>query len=208
VSRRLLLLRHGRTAWNAEDRAQGHADIELDDAGHVQAAAVARHLARLGIDRVWSSDLTRARQTAGYVAEACGLTVGYDARLREFDVGERQGLTLDEFAERFPAEHAAWARGEGEPRVPAGEVSTEVAARIVPALHDCLAVLDDGRTGLVVAHGASLKVALAGLLGWPAHLAGSLRGMGNCCWATVETTVEGPGAGRVRLSGYNQNAPV
>lgn len=204
MSRRLILLRHGRTAWNESGRAQGHADIGLDETGHVQARSAARHLARVGAEALWSSDLVRARQTAGYLAAACGLDPAYDARLREFDVGERQGLTLDEFAERHPKEYSAWARGNGLVPVKGGEEAVDVERRIVPALRDCLCALSRGRTGIVVTHGAALKVAVAGLLGWPREVSFSLKGVDNCAWVIVEEIEHG---GRLRLAAYNRKVP-
>lgn len=204
MSRRLILLRHGRTAWNDAGRAQGHADIELDATGHAQAEAAARHLATADIAGLWSSDLTRARETAGYLADRLGLPVDEDPRLREFDVGERQGLTLAEFAERFPEEYGAWQRGDGLVPVKGGEVSDDVEARMVPALQDCLAHLDRGQTGLVVTHGAALKVAVTGMLGWPGALAASLKAVDNCAWVTLEEIEHG---GRLRLAGYNEKTP-
>lgn len=203
MSRRLLLLRHGRTAWNDAGRAQGHADIELDATGHVQAELAARHLADLEIAGLWASDLTRARQTAGYLADRTGLDVEEDARLREFDVGERQGLTLAEFADRFPEEYSAWMRGDGLVPVKGGEVSEEVEARMVPALRECLDALDHGETGLVVTHGAAMKVAVTGLLQWPLELAASLKAVDNCAWITLDEIEHG---GRLRLAGYNEKA--
>lgn len=204
MSRRLLLLRHGRTAWNDAGRAQGHADIELDATGHAQAELAARHLADLEIAGLWASDLTRARQTAGYLADRTGLDVEEDARLREFDVGERQGLTLAEFADRFPEEYSAWMRGDGLVPVKGGEVSEEVEARMVPALRECLDALDHGETGLVVTHGAAMKVAVTGLLQWPLELAASLKAVDNCAWITLDEIEHG---GRLRLAGYNEKAP-
>ncbi|HEY0773401.1 MAG TPA: histidine phosphatase family protein [Nocardioidaceae bacterium] len=204
MSRRLLLLRHGRTAWNDAGRAQGHADIELDATGHVQAELAARHLADLEIAGLWASDLTRARQTAGYLADRTGLDVEEDARLREFDVGERQGLTLAEFADRFPEEYSAWMRGDGLVPVKGGEVSEEVEARMVPALREILDALDHGETGLVVTHGAAMKVAVTGLLQWPLELAASLKAVDNCAWITLDEIEHG---GRLRLAGYNEKAP-
>lgn len=204
MSRRLVLLRHGRTSWNEEGRAQGHADIELDPKGHLQAEVAARHLASLGVDALWSSDLARARQTAGYVASACGLTPAYDDRLREFDVGERQGLTLDEFAERFPDEYSSWVRGEGLMPVKGGELSEDVELRIVPALQECLGSLSHGETGLVVTHGAAMKVAVVGMLGWPQDHTASLKAVDNCAWITLEEIEHG---GRLRLAAYNRKAP-
>jgi glucosyl-3-phosphoglycerate phosphatase len=204
VSRRLVLLRHGRTAWNESGRAQGHADIELDRTGHAQAESAARQLAGLDPAALWSSDLARARQTADYVASTCGLSPKYDDRLREFDVGERQGLTLDEFAERYPDEYSSWVRGDGLLPVRGGEVTEDVERRIVPALRECLGSLSHGETGLVVTHGAAMKVAVTGLLGWPRDLTISLKGVDNCAWVVLEEIEHG---GRLRLAAYNQKAP-
>lgn len=204
MSRRLLLLRHGRTAWNDAGRAQGHADTELDATGHAQSEAAARHLAGRDLSSLWASDLTRARQTAGYLAERTGLPVTEDPRLREFDVGERQGLTLAEFAERFPEEYTAWVHGDGLVPVKGGEVTEDVEARMVPALRDCLSRLEHGETALVVTHGAAIKVAVSALLDWPAELAGSLQDVDNCAWVTLEEIEHG---GRLRLAGYNEKAP-
>ena len=147
TARRLVLLRHGQTSWNEAGRAQGHADISLDATGHAQAAAAAPYLAAVRPVALWSSDLARARETCGYVAEAAGLSVKHDERLREFDVGARQGLTLDEFAVRFPDEHAQWVAGDEPMPVAGGETADDVCARMVPVLRECLDSLDAGRPG-------------------------------------------------------------
>lgn len=201
MSRRLILLRHGRTSWNESGRAQGHADVELDPTGHAQARAAARHLSGLDVARLWASDLQRARQTAEYLSDELGMPVEQDPRLREFDVGERQGLTLAEFAERFPEEYSAWLSGEGLVPVKGGEVSEDVAARMVPALRERIEELSHGETVLVVTHGAAMKVAVAGLLEWPLELAAGLKAVDNCAWVTVEEIEHG---GRLRLAGYNE----
>ena len=166
TGRRLVLLRHGRTPWNRVGRAQGHADVEIDDLGHAQAAAVAPYLAALEPVALWTSDLARARQTCEYVERATGLTAKEDERFREYDVGDRQGLTSEEFAASFPEAYAAW-RGSSQDivRVPGAESAADVAARIVPALRESLASLESGETGIVVTHGACLKIGLVGLLG-------------------------------------------
>ena len=92
--RRLVLLRHGQTDFNVGGRMQGHLDSMLTETGVEQAAAVAPEIARLMPDRVISSDLRRAVDTADQVAAACGLPVKYDARLRETHLGEWQGRTV------------------------------------------------------------------------------------------------------------------
>jgi glucosyl-3-phosphoglycerate phosphatase len=201
--RTLVLVRHGRTAWNLLGRAQGHTDIALDATGHDQAATLAPVIAAMRPSRLWSSDLARAHETASYLAEACGLPVKTDPGLREYDVGVRSGLTMSDFAERFPERYAAWLL-EDESNLVEGEESTEqVRARVVPAMEGCLAELEPGETAVVVTHGACLMVGLMGLLGWPWKLARSLRGMENCGYAVVS---EHPLKGGLRLTSYNEKA--
>ncbi|CAN5504736.1 glucosyl-3-phosphoglycerate phosphatase [soil metagenome] len=202
-ARTLVLLRHGRTAWNEVGRAQGQADIELDEVGHAQAAGVAPYIAAMEPATLWTSDLARARQTCAYVEEATGLSAKADERLREFDVGIRQGLTNQEFAEAFPAEAAGWVVGAGMLQIEGAESTADVAARLVPALREHLDSLAPGETGVVVTPGASLKVGLAGLLGWPEQLSTTLQGMENCGWAVMGEIEPG---GRVRLVAYNRQA--
>jgi glucosyl-3-phosphoglycerate phosphatase len=199
--RTLVLVRHGETDWNAEERAQGHADVELNAVGHAQAEAVAGLLAGLGPVRLWSSDLARAVQTAEHIATSAGLSIEKDARLREYDVGRRSGLTLDEFAATFPDAYASWQRGDRRHRVPGEESTEEVRDRVVPALSDCLMALEPGTTGVAVFHGACLKVGLMALLGWPWELSKTLRGLDNggfCVLAESGTN------GELRLTSYNE----
>lgn len=203
-ARRLVLLRHGRTAWNLEGRAQGHCDVPLDEVGHAQAAAAAPHVAALRPVALWTSDLARARQTASYVEAATGLVAAPDPRLREYDVGIRAGLTLAEFADKHPEEQARWLAVRSWDVVPGAESDADVRDRMVPALRDCLASLAPGQTGVVVAHGACLKVSMLALLGLPPEAEQAVVHMDNCGWATVSELQDG----RVRLTSYNQTAPA
>jgi probable phosphoglycerate mutase len=202
AGRRLVLLRHGRTAWNVVGRAQGHTDVELDETGHAQAAEVAPYLATLRPAALWTSDLARARQTCAYLERATGLSAEPDPRLREYDVGARQGMTTEEFAAAFPEAYACWRGGRDMVAVPGAELAPDVEARMLPALRGCVAALAPGETGIVVTHGACLKVGLLALLGWPQDQAASLRGVANCAWATVAESTAG---GRLRLAGYNEH---
>ena len=184
-SRRLVLLRHGRTHWNHVRRAQGHADVPLDEVGHAQVRAVAPLVATLEPVRLWSSDLPRARQTAEPVAAACGLPVEVDRRLREFSVGERQGLTWAESVERFPWIADGVGLGEQLRLVPGAESDEDVIRRVVPAVEEMAGALQPGETGVVVSHGAAIKLALVGLLGWGSEAARTFAVLGNCQWTTV-----------------------
>ncbi|WP_167288912.1 histidine phosphatase family protein [Nocardioides seonyuensis] len=198
--RTLVLLRHGQTAWNAERRGQGHHDVHLDETGVAQAAAVASVLARLHPRLVWSSDLSRARATASRVAEASGVSLRTDPRLREFDLGERTGLTMPEFAQAFPEGYLAFLQGRYD-AVPGAESTEQVSARFTAALREAQATLEPGECGVVVGHGAALKVAVAALLGWPSDAVATFAGMDNCGWTVLD---DGGPDGAARLVAWNR----
>ncbi|WP_424347283.1 histidine phosphatase family protein [Kocuria sp. CH-021] len=183
--RRLVLWRHGRTAWNVENRAQGQADIPLDPVGRGQARAAAPALASFEPAFVWSSDLQRARHTARELASLTGLEVRLDARLREYDVGIRQGTTFAEFRESHPEVYARFFSQE-DYRVPGAELPSEVDERMSAVLADAVAALDEGRTGVLVGHGAALRSGLAAFLGVPPRLRDMFAGMANCAWTVLQ----------------------
>jgi len=202
LGRRLVLVRHGRTAWNAEGRAQGHADVSLDDVGRAEAEAMAPVVASYDPVALVSSDLARARETAAFLEKEIGLTATEDPRLREYDVGERTGLTREEFAGQ-PGGEAFW-DVHAHADVAGAESSDDVAARVVPALQEVLQGLADGETAVVVSHGACLRVAVAGVLGLPLEVADALATLNNCAWAVLEDS----SAGRLRLASYNLRVGV
>src|SRR5262245_57678162 len=98
---RLVIWRHGRTAWNESGRFQGQADVDLDTAGAAQAVDAAPRVAAYRADLIVSSDLLRAARTAQALAAVTGLPVEHDARLRERNFGPWQGLTQAEIEKRF-----------------------------------------------------------------------------------------------------------
>ncbi len=204
TARRLLLLRHGRTAWNHARRVQGQLDAELDETGHRQAAQAALAVAATGPVALWSSDSVRARETAAYVAKETGLDPTYDARLREYYLAERQGLTHDEYAALAPEEFAAFRGGDFDV-VPGGETAEVVSGRMVEALEELLASIAPGELAVAVSHGAAIRDAVPALLGWPVHERAALHGLDNCAW--VELDQVGPGAA-LRMKAYNRVATL
>jgi probable phosphoglycerate mutase len=200
---RLVLVRHGQTAWNVEGRAQGHTDVGLDETGRAQAAAMAPYVAAMEPTALWSSDLARAKETADQIAAVTGLDVRPDSRLREFDVGERAGLTIPEFAEQYPESYSSWRDGHITGGVPGAETTAEVVDRMLPALQEIWDSTPEDGTTVVVCHGASSKVALLAFLGWPDSLMQTLRGLDNCGWLVVEDDAMGRG---IRLASYNETA--
>lgn len=203
--RRLVLLRHGRTAWNLERRIQGQTDVPLDEVGVLQAEKVAPTLAAMQPAFVRSSDLVRASATAERVADLAGLELVTDRRLREFDLGERAGTTHAEFEATAADEFAAFRAGRYEAAAGA-ESSADVVSRFVPALDEALAAVPVDGLGVVVAHGAALKVAIAAWLGWPGEVVLGLRALGNCHWAVLESEVDVTGTESRRLGAFNLHA--
>jgi broad specificity phosphatase PhoE len=128
----IVLVRHGETDWNRENRFQGHADEPLNDAGRGQARQIAETLRSEPIAAVYTSPLRRARETAAIVARRLGLEAHELEALREIDVGDWQGLTIDEVKARFPEfADVNWRSGWS-----GGESHDELAARVVAALLD------------------------------------------------------------------------
>src|SRR5262245_13604466 len=190
---RLVLWRHGQTTYNAEHRFQGQRDVPLNAVGRAQARQAAGHLMTLRPTHIWSSDLVRASETAGYLAELTGLEVHLDKDLRERHGGAWEGLTTDEIRQRYPDDLAAW-------QPPGGETSEYVAERTAAALTRIADQSEPGSLVVVVGHGASLTWGMSRLLGLDDRVTG---GMGNCCWSLVSRRVDG---GRWRLLEFNVGA--
>jgi probable phosphoglycerate mutase len=170
----IILIRHGETAWNAERRLQGHLDIPLNPEGERQAALLAAALAASAstqpIDLVVASDLARARQTAQAVADALGLAVEVDPRLRERCYGGFEGLLYSEIEARFPAEFAAWQARDVDAELPPGrhlgETFRGFFARATGAIL-AWGAANPGKTIALVAHGGVLECAYRLALGLP-----------------------------------------
>ncbi len=149
---RILAIRHGETAWNRATRIQGHIDIPLNEMGLLQASRVAAALEHETIDVIYSSDLTRARQTAEAVAQATGAPLKLDAELRERAFGSFEGLTYDEITARWPEQAERWRRRDLSFAAEGGETIPDFYARCVGAVLR-LAQAHPGQTLVIVAHG-------------------------------------------------------
>ncbi len=206
ISRRLILWRHGRTAWNAERRFQGQTDVPLDDMGHRQAAHAAELLATLSPDRIVSSDLARARETAEALGVRVGLDVATHEGLRETFAGDWEGLTRRELEEAYGDELARWSAGS-DVRPGGGETRREVAARVVQVIDAVLAESAPGETIVVATHGGAARAAIGALLELPPEHWAALGVLTNCAWSVLVENMAGPSAERHgprwRLQEYN-----
>ncbi len=157
----VLLARHGETDDNAAGRLQGHRDVPLNARGREQAAELARGVAAEGVASLWSSPLSRARETAEVVGAALGLGAPrLDPRLMEVDVGDWAGRRMQDVREHEPELVARWRARDPAFRFPGGESIAEHVARVAAALADVRAA--GALPALVVCHGGTIRAALAG----------------------------------------------
>lgn len=154
---RICLIRHGETDWNVSRRIQGQMDIPLNDNGRAQAQAMSSKAGGYPFDRIYSSDLGRACDTARALADRCGLEVITMQELRERHFGRFQGLTAAEAAMRYPDGYARYKSRDPEFNFDTGESLVQFARRV----SDALAALIDrhiGQTLAVVSHAGVLDV--------------------------------------------------
>jgi len=199
--KRIVIWRHGRTSWNAEQRFQGQTDIDLDDVGISQARRAAAMLAGLGPAVVISSDLRRTRQTAVPLTELTGIEPTYDSELRETYAGEWEGLTRTEIIQRYGDQLSLWSAG-ADVRPGGGETRREVADRMVRAIGRGLASTPDDGILIVVTHGGGARAAIGQLLGLPPEHWAALGVLTNCAWSVLLQNDQSHGP-RWRLQEYN-----
>ena len=200
---RIILWRHGRTEWNVVDRFQGQADIPIDAVGHAQATRAAEVLAAYRPLGLYSSDLSRAYQTAEVLAERTELEIVTDKRLREIQVGSWEGLLGEEIRSADPElARRLWA-GEDVRRSPTGESPSEVAERMVEALMDIAESAADDSTVVVVTHGLSGRVGACRFVGLPFPQWRLFGGLSNCAWVSIDRHRSGA---YWRIEGYNLTA--
>jgi probable phosphoglycerate mutase len=156
------LVRHGETAWNREERWQGHTDVGLNEEGLRQAKLVAERIrAEQGsaIEAVYTSPLARAARTAEIIAGALRLTPLEDARLQEMDIGAWSGLTTAEVVARFADEWNRIRAGEDLPRGGGGETFAAFQARVVRGLEGLIRGPGPSKI-VVVTHGGPIRALL------------------------------------------------
>ncbi len=160
----LVLLRHGQSVWNMENRFTGFTDVDLSDVGVAEAKAAGEKLKTLPLDHVFTSTLKRAYHTAELALAAAGQSAVAQTRhddLRERDYGDLTGLNKDDMRQKYGEEQVHIWRRSYDVQPPNGESLKDVVARVEPYYQANIApLLKDGKNVLVAAHGNTLRAML------------------------------------------------
>ncbi len=163
---RFILIRHGQTVWHSDgiERAEGRAEVDLDEIGVRQARATAARLNPWEISAIYSSPLKRALNTASIMAARRGSTAQPEPGLIDIDYGKWQGMTHQEAQADDPNLYGLWLKRPQLVTFPGGEGLADVRKRVVSAV-EALTPKHDGQTVVLVSHKVVIKVLLCHFLG-------------------------------------------
>ena len=197
---RLYFIRHGETDANIGRRFQGHLDVSLNENGRRQARLLSTALSGFAFEAIYTSDLSRAAETAAVLAHSHGLAPIPEPRLREIFVGDWQGLRHDEVAVRWPAEYPSYSReGWLHCPAPAGETLSELSARANAAVAEILDLHPNGEVA-VVTHGVTLNSIILHMLG------AGLESIGRIAMENTSITTVTAHDQRFRIWGVNDTS--
>jgi broad specificity phosphatase PhoE len=190
-SLRLLLVRHGETIWNQENRWQGQADIPLSDNGQAQARRLAQRLLNEGrqVHAIYSSDLSRAFQTAGILGETLGIAPLPEQGWREMDIGRWSGLTTAEVATRYADEWERLRAGEDLPRG-GGETFAQFQGRLIGSAQRLFARHVEQQV-MIVSHGGAVRAFLLHCRGLSMNQFRQIEKIGNTALSEVSIFADG-----------------
>ncbi|WP_330998012.1 alpha-ribazole phosphatase [Pectinatus haikarae] len=171
---KIILVRHGQTEWNAQKRFYGWTDIGLSAKGGKQARLLAENFPERQVDLIYSSDLTRASDTAAYIGKQFSCEVRTDRQLREINFGKWEGLLYDEILAKWPEEMRFFLSRPDMLKIPDGETFSQVQKRAVARISE-IADANAGKNIVAVTHGAFINVLLAASLRIPLRHLWSLQ---------------------------------
>ncbi len=163
---KVILVRHGRTAWHEEGRYAGTADIPLDEFGQEQAKRVATLLKGSEVDVIYSSPLSRCLELATLVSYEHGLEVVVDERLREIDLGRWDGEMMQDIVKKDGEILKKWIADPSLVTVPGGESLIAVQERAMAWLGEVSTLHPDGNI-VASSHGGPIRAIIAAVLGLP-----------------------------------------
>ncbi|MCI1901728.1 MAG: histidine phosphatase family protein [Bifidobacteriaceae bacterium] len=218
VAHSVILVRHGRTSYNAAGRIQGHVDIPLDEQGRWQVEQTGRQLRSLYVGKgrgkrekelVVASDLDRAAATAHAFADELGVDINFDERFRERSFGEWEGKAVDDLKREWPQDCASWLAGFGGELKHGAETKHHVGQRGEQALTQWVQRATPDTDLYVFSHGAWISQTLQEILGLSGRSEDfmSMVSPRNAFWSRLAPMVRDDGTIRWRLLEFN-HGPV
>jgi broad specificity phosphatase PhoE len=162
---RLIMIRHGETDWNVTLRYQGHGGVPLNENGREQARRAGARLARYNIAALYTSDITRAAETAAIVGEIIGHAPQPMHELREINVGQWEGLTPEELYRRYPDHMQAFERDPARTVRLGGESYAQLQERALVALNTIHAAHAHDEIVVATSHGGTIRALLCHIIG-------------------------------------------
>ena len=160
---KLIIVRHGETEWNRQNRIVGHTEIALNETGRKQAALLAQALRNEKPSAIYASSLQHTRETASEISLVLGVQVKFDDALKEIAAGDIDGLTFEEVAERHGDFFQRWMRGDPSLRLPGGESFMDLRNRTWPAVQRIVGEHVDGDV-IIVSHTLAIMSIVASAL--------------------------------------------
>ncbi|MGB9813397.1 MAG: histidine phosphatase family protein [Thermovenabulum sp.] len=161
---RIFLVRHGETLWNKESRYQGQLDIPLSDVGRIQALKLAKRFSRENISAIFSSDLSRAYETARIINIFHNKTIIKTPNLRELCFGKWEGKTYEELVGEVGDEYINWLKNPFYLKPPEGESLADLISRITSVFYDILKTYNEDENIILVTHGGPIKAFISAIL--------------------------------------------
>ena len=157
---RLLIVRHAESAFNDQNRIQGHQDSRLTFKGLYQAQHLARKIKKIKIDKIYSSDLGRAYATTLEITRHTKLPIVRDPLLREIHLGDWEGMTHEEVDKLYDKGYQKWLKKPSSIKIPKGEGIEHFKKRVVGRVRS-IARVNCGKSVLIVTHGGVITALLA-----------------------------------------------
>jgi probable phosphoglycerate mutase len=161
---KFILIRHGETAWNKEERFRGRKNIPLNNSGILQAKLAAEFLSRYKIDLIYSSPMQRALQTANEIRRGRDIEINIDEGIADMDFGQWEGMKVSEVKKKYPELFAIWLSAPHQCQIPGGENFQMVLERSLKTV-DRIIGLRDVETVLIVTHRVVTMLLLCHYLG-------------------------------------------
>lgn len=160
---RLYLIRHGETLWNKKRKTQGAKNIKLSTLGKLQAEYLGKKLKDKNIDILYSSDLSRAYQTAEIVGKHIKKPIHLLPEIREMNFGQWEGLTIDEIQLKYQDVYDIWKDAPHIATIPGAETLLQVQERAMKGVNSIIKN-NNGKNIAMVSHGATIKTLIFKLL--------------------------------------------